>query len=466
MQSSDAPVQPSSLSDGLHQGVRIEDISRQLRDIESSGALKGQRMGVLRYLVTETLAGRGDDLSAKNVATDSLGIPVNDDLSSVRHQIRRLRAELADYYTELPRARAVVAIEIPDRRYAVGLGYINLAEQLEPEVVDAIRRAKTLLDQATVPTFQKATDVLEAILQQPRYKDHPLVAAIKADAHVCMALHGMPALPQLQAAESLATMAAAHYPYVWEAQIVHGYVQAALRNWDEARAAFEKVAIARKPSPTAVHPLHCAYLVSQERPDEAVSIARAALAEVNRSADRQYYSFGSAAFRAELGWNQFFNGELADAVDTLRSAQLETEHYLPQFQLAFALEAMDRPADAARAIEELPLRGLESAVTWGMKALLYGRAGAKWKCRFELTKLLVAKWVFRQHVPSSQFAIANIGLGRKRAAIHWLTKMVDEHDPATIWFGHTPVLRHVLNEPGFEEMMARLGLRWRWQRKN
>ncbi len=102
---------PSPLHD---QGISAS-VATQLRAILSSpefGSSK-RRRELLRYLVDETLAGRGQELRAYAIGTSVLGRPASFDPQSdaiVRVELHRLRASLDSYYRTHPEAPLVISI--------------------------------------------------------------------------------------------------------------------------------------------------------------------------------------------------------------------------------------------------------------------------------------------------------------------------------------------------------------------
>ena len=103
-------------------GLSADQIRPHLdRILSSRGFVHAERIGLfLRYVVDETLAGRGDRLKEYSVAIEVFGRDVNFDpqtSSVVRVEASRLRTKLDEYYREAGAEDAVV-IELPRGGYA------------------------------------------------------------------------------------------------------------------------------------------------------------------------------------------------------------------------------------------------------------------------------------------------------------------------------------------------------------
>lgn len=113
-------------SEGEHAGdgaaMAADDVRRQLDKIlVSRGFLQTERTApFLRFVVEETLAGRGDRLKEYSIAIEVFGRDDSFDpqtSSVVRVEASRLRAKLDDYYREAG-AKDPLVIELPRGRYA------------------------------------------------------------------------------------------------------------------------------------------------------------------------------------------------------------------------------------------------------------------------------------------------------------------------------------------------------------
>lgn len=96
---------------------------------------KKQAQNFLRYIVEETLEGRGSKITQYALAVDALGKPDSFDPMedpSVRMQATRLRKLLADFYEQEPESEPIIRIDLPTGSYQpIFLGKNNACDTLE-----------------------------------------------------------------------------------------------------------------------------------------------------------------------------------------------------------------------------------------------------------------------------------------------------------------------------------------------
>ena len=440
-----------------------EEVLSQLKDIETSRRLTPQQLKILQYVVDEELAARGKDIKAWSVAVHGLGRPPSFEPKEdkiVAIQVSRLRNGLRNYYSSSEGWKVRVKIEIPIPGYRPVLSYPDPKDQFDAATAAALRSAQIAMDRLTLPEYQKALRYLDQILL--KHPEHPIVLAIKADVHCYRAMHGMPPRHELETAEKLAKRALEQSPGLWQAQIAYGYVQAVFQRWEQARDAFDRAAKAPKAEDGLVHPSYTAFLVSQAKTDEAVRLMEHAV-EISGG----YYGLPAAInpiVRSDLAFLQILAGKLEDAKGTLESALNDSDFYILYVYLSMLRAAEDDPKGAVDVLSTAPLKWSESTLTWGLKGLFHGLAGAKWHARLELAKLLALRKL-GFYVPASQFAIAYLGLGKHQDAIKWVRQMAMDCDPLFLWLGHFPFLRHLAYLPEFHILLKELGLEWQWSRR-
>lgn len=114
-----------------HNAARAMEVVRHLEECGALGA-GGRLPALLRYLVSEELAGRGDRLKAYAIATEVLGRTSSFDPSQdsiVRVEVARLRRALDYYYATEGRAEAL-RITIPRGGYRPLIGQEGAVEDL------------------------------------------------------------------------------------------------------------------------------------------------------------------------------------------------------------------------------------------------------------------------------------------------------------------------------------------------
>jgi hypothetical protein len=95
----------------------VEELSRLLNDPAFQASMRNKQF--LRFVVEETLAGRGHRIKSYSIAVDVFGRPADFDSAVdpiVRIEASRLRASLAKYY-ERPDVTAKIKIRLPTGRY-------------------------------------------------------------------------------------------------------------------------------------------------------------------------------------------------------------------------------------------------------------------------------------------------------------------------------------------------------------
>lgn len=121
---------------GTLDAARDQAAWKQLERIVTSSAFSGapRLSSLLRYIVSETLAGRGDQLKEYRLAIEALGRAVSFDPrldSIVRVEASKLRSRLAAYYKEAG-ANDPVLIELPRGSYAVRIASREWSAQAPP----------------------------------------------------------------------------------------------------------------------------------------------------------------------------------------------------------------------------------------------------------------------------------------------------------------------------------------------
>jgi tetratricopeptide (TPR) repeat protein len=447
-------------------GPRPEEVLWQLEDIASSGKVTGKPLKFLRYVVKEALEGRADNIKEYTVAVDGLEIQPRrysekDKPSDVRVHANTLREQLQQYYAMVEVWRVRILIDIPKGGYRPVFSYPDRQEKFSAAEADALRSAQVAADKLTLPGFQAALAHIDRILAE--HPNHPLVLAVKADVHAYRAMHGMPPREEIETARRIAERAMALSPDLWQVQTAYGYVQAVLRHWDEARAAFDRAAALPKPADVPVHPSYTAFLVSQGQTAEAIRLTKQ---DVDSA--RGYYGGlapSKPIVRADLGFLQLLAGQLEQAAQTLDAAINDSDFYSLYSYRAIVQEAMNDPAGALDILHKARLKWSETAVLWGMKGFFLARSGARWRARLELLKLRMLQKLARFYVPASQFALIYTGLGEHQKAIQAVRQMAEDCDPLILWLGHFPFFRHLAHLPEYHALLKELGLSWQWQRQ-
>jgi tetratricopeptide (TPR) repeat protein len=437
------------------------EVLAELEQIRRVGFLPPQQFTILKYLVDEELAGRGADIKAWSVAVFALGRPESFDPKDdkiVAVQVSRLRAALKKYYEASPPASVRVVLSVAPQGYRPVFAEPRAIQRLDAQSRLDLDQAQEAMDRLTIPALHKALKLLSRVLDL--YPDHPLVLAMKADAHCFLAMHGAPPLPEVLKADALCRRALELSPEMPQALLTYGYSQAVLRKWDLAHQTLRRAAQTNDLwRDSVVHPGYSAYLISQGRVDEAVR-----LTEVAFTMRGGYYGLPtapSAIVYADLAFVQILAGDLKKARVTLQTALAKSNFYMLHLYLAMLCEAEGNPQEAVDVLRSVSLPFSESAMTWAVKGMFYGLAGSRSHAQLALVKLRAAK-ALGFYVPASQFAIAYLGLKDYEASLHWLRRVADDYDPVFLWIGYFPFFRHLTHLPAFHDLLQSLGLHWGW----
>ncbi|MEZ5403875.1 MAG: hypothetical protein R2729_29615 [Bryobacteraceae bacterium] len=428
-------------------GLEQYEIQHALESLRRQSRLSPNELRLLTYLVEETTAGRGDELSQKTIAADvfSRDLAAFDPKadSIVRTTAANLRERLIEYYSAAGRTDPVV-IEVPRGSYQPRF---SRRQQLSAGGSSRLWSARLAMEGRTPALYKTAIKHLDAVLAES--PSLALGLALKAEALASWAIHGAEPKPALEQARTLADRALASDAAVWQASLARGAVASALEwDWPAAGRHFAR-ALELSGGDADTHPWYTAHLVTQGRPREAI-------ANLQRSVD--HHGFGNPACLADLAMMQILARDFAAATETARAA-LEAapanyQHYMTHSVL---LEAQDDPAGALRMLDASPIRLQDRPVTWGFRAFLAGRTGRVAVARRRLSWFRATRrtgiWI-----PNTQLALCWMGIGDANEALGHLELAAGDREPLVIWYHAYPFFRHLHGHPRFEALVDRAGV--------
>jgi tetratricopeptide (TPR) repeat protein len=127
---------------------------------------------------------------------------------------------------------------------------------------------------------------------------------------------------------------------------------------------------------------------------------------------------------------------------------------MPYLHLAILHEAKGEFAEAARAIEQVPVTAPESTITLGLRGLMIGLSGNRDAAQRIYEQLQTLKRTGETFIPATQVANAAIGVGDYDGAVAWFNEAVVERDPIINWIALYPFERHLHNHPGFRALVT------------
>ena len=419
----------------------VGDILRELERLTESNLLSPQERALFRRVVQRTIDGDTGMLYQKALA-DELGIASAKQIGVIA---TRLRTKLADHY-RVTQSLPAVQIELPDRGYEARFFYRPPVFALSDRVQLLVANAKSAIDQRTLPGAATALRFVDQALAADA--SHPLILALKAYCHATRALYGTYPRSDLEMAETIVEQTRLAETRPWESWFAEACVKMALHwDWPAAESSFRQ-AIALSGGEAQYQPWYTAFLACQARADEAVSLMRVA---VSRAHD-------SPIVRADLAASQIFAGHLGDAEETIATAFAlfgSRTHYLLHVHQAVLREAQGDGSAALAAIERVPLKWPQTAITLGLRALFSGLAGDRRTARRHFTKLRAARAVAGRYVPAGQLCAAALGAGDLTAAVAWLREgALVERDPNLVLTNVYPFFRHLHHDPGFRAFVV------------
>jgi TolB-like protein/tetratricopeptide (TPR) repeat protein len=230
-------------------------------------------------------------------------------------------------------------------------------------------------------------------------------------------------------------------PNLAEGHIALGYVQSILEN--DVRtpfASFER-ALELNPGSETVQRLYAGYASSLGRHDAAIAAAQKAVA-LDPISPAAHLTLSAAQF----GARQYAKADSA----ARRALALQPNRPAGPAALGWSLLMQGRHEEALAAFEADPTRWVQR----NGRTLVLARMGRKDEARRELE-------TFQQESGDNaayQYAEAEAQLGDLDAALRWLEKAREIHDPGLTGFGFIdPMLDPLRKDPRFQRMFADLG---------
>jgi tetratricopeptide (TPR) repeat protein len=418
-----------------------DEIVQELDRLSKESVLAPQERALLHIIVRSTLSKDTSRLYQKALA-DDLGI---ESAKQIGVLATRIRTKLAEHYGQLSRPPSV-KILLSDWGYEARFTYQHAQRRLDDSVMLLVAHARAALDQRTLPGIATALRyVKQALAQEPA---HPLLLSVKAQCHATRALYGIFAAADLRKAEAIVDAIPVGNDPPWEYWFARASVRMALHwDWAGAETAFGR-AIALSNGDARFNAWHTALLAAQGRTTEAVDHLRLA---VSRSPD-------SPIVRADLAINQIFAHQLDEAEETIDTALGlfgDRAHYLLYVHRAILYEARGDGARAVAAIQRVPLKWPQTAITLGLRALFAGLNGQQQTARWHLSKLKGARLLAGRKVPAMQLAVACLGAGYPDRAVEWLREAsIVERDPNAVLNNVYPFFRHLHRHAGFRALVV------------
>lgn len=260
----------------------------------------------------------------------------------------------------------------------------------------------------------------------------PEEAYREANASAKKALEADPTLPE---AHATAGLVALMYEQNWETAAIA--LKQAIRLKTDSKEEY----------PTARH-WYANLLTTQGRFLEA-------MLQIDRALEADA---ASRIISATRGWILYFSGDYDGAIEKCNEAlNLDSNFYPAHAFLGFAYLQKE---NYAKAIAELNLAkelSDDSPVAIAYLGYAHGMAGNTAQALKALVALQTAK--SRRYVSPYCFAILHVALGQKDRAFERLEELYEEHSPWLINLGIEPMLDPLRDDPRFENLASRVGIK-------
>lgn len=236
-------------------------------------------------------------------------------------------------------------------------------------------------------------------------------------------------------------------PLLAEAHVAMGrYLAYYDWNWSEAEKEFTRAIDLNPKLPTAYHE-YGVFLSWKGRADEAD-------AQMKKALDLDPVS---VMIRADYGNTLYWRRETDRAIDQYRSAiNLDSTFWGTHLYLGICYA---QKSDYAKAEDEFK-KAYDNSGGIAVTVAAFGRFYAEQGKKAEAEKVLKQLDDMKKKSYVSSFYIASIyaGLGDKDQAIKWLNRAYDEKSDYLVYLNVMPLLDSLRGEPGFKELVRRVGL--------
>ena len=392
-----------------------------------------------RTILTGNVSQQGDSLTIQAELVDT----------GTESQIwgEQFRLKLAD----LPNVQQEIAWQISEalRLKLTGVQKKKLKRRakVNPAAYSEYLRGRHFFNSWSPDGFRRALEHFErAISLDPSYA--PAYAGL-ADTIGCMSYYGQIApddgFPRAEAA--------AHRAIELDPDLAEAHGALALGNlfhrwnWTEAEKSFDK-SIALNPAIASVRAFHALMLSTTGRHDEAMAEARNA---------RQLDPL-SPLVNMSVGWTVFFAGRCEEALQELRQTRALLrieEQQEPTSVIVVALELLGRFEEAADMAVTCSCFGVPLDGKALQCAYKEGGPRAYWEER--LSELERASSSLPPIVQYS-YGVILAQLRRFDEAVEHLTRLVDLHHGAPVFFAVDPGLLPLHGHAGYEKMITRIGV--------
>ncbi len=358
---------------------------------------------------------------------------------------RAYERELTDVLALQGEVARAIAGEIQARVTPEEAGRLSRKRKVVPAALDAYLFGRYYWDQFTEESIFKAIDYYEQAIQAD-----PAYAAAYAGISECWGglifADARPWDEAISKAREAATKALSLDDTLAEAHQAMGLVR--YQEWDWKRAEDEvKKAIALNTGFSISHVQYCNMLRHLGRADESIAEGKFAL-EVDPLSTLANQMMGNAyasARRYDLAIAQYQKG-----------LELHPNDSSMQFQLGWMYVYSGELEKGIEAIRKsLALDGVDPNVSPDL-AYIDAVTGKRDRTRQTLNRLLTL--ARKYPVSPGMIALVYVGLDERTTGLEWLEKAYQHHSSMMTWLKTDPRFDRIRPEPGFQDLMRRVGL--------
>ena len=165
----------------------------------------------------------------------------------------------------------------------------------------------------------------------------------------------------------------------------------------------------------------------------------------------------SLMINADRGWLSFFARQHDRAIEHLRKAiDMEPNFALPYWLLGLNKEQKGLIEEATAEFRKALSLSPDSPFALASLGHILGTAGTRSEALAVLEQLSALS--ARRYVSPHSIATVHVGLGQTSDAIEWLNRAADEHSNWMIFLNVDPIFDPLRDQPGFQEIVRRIGL--------
>jgi TolB-like protein/Tfp pilus assembly protein PilF len=217
-------------------------------------------------------------------------------------------------------------------------------------------------------------------------------------------------------------------------------------DWTGAEPEFQR-ALALNPNYATGHQWYANFLL-------AVGHAAEAEAEIALACELEPFSL---ILNCARGWVYHRSRQYDRAAEQYRhTLEMDPHFVMAQREIAFVYEQQGRYDEALAMIQQAIGEGGENPIALGMLGYILASSGQHDEARKVIAQLQA--WRRRAYLPPQVIAVIHAALGEREQAMDLLWQSYEDHSSPLMWMKVDPWLDNLRDDPGFAELLRRVGL--------